>query len=101
LKISGLNCGGRIEACLLALKDLGDRNNGYIVYGFVTTGDTWRMISYDGASFVMTDKFLVVFDTMRNNKKRWLAFHSVLVDCIYAALSSGGVPRKEKESVMV
>jgi len=90
-----------MNQCLLALKDLDDRNNGYIIYGFVTTGDIWQMVSYDGASFVSTDKFQVVFDTMCNNKKRWLTSYSILVDCIYAALSTTGAPRKEKESVMV
>ena len=34
------------------MEDLGGSNHGGIVYGFITTGHTWRVLSYDGASFL-------------------------------------------------
>ena len=76
--------------CLLALKDMGDINHGGVVYGFVTRGDSWRMLSYGGGSFRVTDKLHVVFETMGKNKDKWMRGYSFLVDCVYAALSNGG-----------
>ena len=76
--------------CMLAMKDMGGRNNGGVVYGFVTTGDSWRMLSYDGALFQVTDKLHVVFDTMGNDKDKWMNQYSLLVDCVYAVLDNGG-----------
>lgn len=52
---------------MMAMKDMGGLNNGGVSYGFVTTGDSWRMLSYDGALFQVTDKLHVVFDTMGND----------------------------------
>lgn len=46
---------------------MGDGNKGSIVYGFVTTGGSWRVLSYDGCTFKVTDKIEVVFDTMARN----------------------------------
>ncbi|KAF8416978.1 hypothetical protein EV426DRAFT_721537 [Tirmania nivea] len=46
--------GTAMDQCLLAMKEQGDSN--YLVYGFVTTGGSWRMLRYDGASFLITDK---------------------------------------------
>lgn len=31
-----------------------DNNTGGEVYGFVTTGESWQMLKYDGALFQMT-----------------------------------------------
>lgn len=36
------------KQCFLSLKDMRDNNGGGSVYGFITTGDSWRMVSYDG-----------------------------------------------------
>ena len=72
--------------CLLTMKGIGDRNHEGVVYGFVTTGVSWRMLRYDGVSFIMTDKIEVVFDTMGRNKERWMSDFSVIVDCVYAVL---------------
>lgn len=81
--------GQAMKRCLLAMKDMRDRNGGGKVYGFVTTGESWRMISCDGR-FQMTDKMEVLFDTMEGAKERWMKDYSVLVDCMYVALSNGG-----------
>lgn len=89
--------GAAMGQCLLALKDVRDGGYGGTVYGFVTTGCSWGMLSYDGSTFKMTHKIEVVFDTMaRNNqtkesKERWMEEYSVLVDCVYAALSCSRV----------
>ena len=46
--------GEALKQCLLSLKDLGDNNGGGEVYGFTTTGKSWRMIRYDGKTFSQT-----------------------------------------------
>lgn len=43
------------------------------------------MLSYDGA-FQMTEKTDVMFDTMGQDKERWVEGCSVLVDCMFVAL---------------
>ena len=45
------------------MKDMGDSNHGGVVYGFATTGVSWRMLSYDGASFQVSEKVEAVFET--------------------------------------
>lgn len=40
-----------------------------------------------GASFQMTDEMVVLFYTMGEGKVRWMRDYSILVDCMYAALS--------------
>ena len=52
------------------------------------------MPRYDGALFKVTEKFDVIFDTMRNNQVRWMRDYSVVVDCVYVALSDGGIVSK-------
>jgi len=82
--------GEAIKHCLLAMKDMWSKNGGGKVYGFVTTGDDWRMVSYDGIIFWMTEKFTVL--STSNCRDRWMKEGSVLVDCIIAALRSGSNP---------
>lgn len=80
-----------MKQCLLAMKDMGDSNREGVVYGFITTGESWRMLSYDGRSFQMTEKVDVVFEAMGSDKERWIRDYSVLVDCMYVALNNGDV----------
>lgn len=84
--------GSAMGQCLLALKDMGDRNHGGVVYGFVTTGDSWRMLRHDvsDGSFLVTDKIAAAFDTMGRYEKKWMEDYSVIVDCVYAALGDDG-----------
>ena len=89
--------GEALKQCLLSLKDAGDQNSGCAVYGFITTGEFWQMIRYDG-TFQMTEKFMVLFNTMGKQKDRWMKENSVVVDCLYVALQNGGVV---KQDVMV
>ena len=82
--------GQAMRQCLVAMKDMGDKNaDGGILYGFITTGESWRMLQYDGTSFKMTRKIEVLFEGMgeENEKETWMRDYSILVDCMYAAIS--------------
>ncbi|KAH8147934.1 uncharacterized protein LAJ45_08035 [Morchella importuna] len=65
------------------MKDMRDNNGGGEVYGFVTTGETWRMLRYDDISFKMTRKIEVLFEGMGQEKGLWMKDYSALVDCIF------------------
>lgn len=43
--------GEAIKECLLAMRDMKGRNGGGVVFGFVTTGDDWRMIDMMATRF--------------------------------------------------
>jgi len=83
--------GQAMKQCLLSMKDMRDNNKTGEVYGFITTGDDWRMVAYDGSKFQVTNKFTVLFDTMHKERSKWMEHYSVLVDCMYVALNNGGV----------
>ncbi|KAF8448120.1 hypothetical protein BGX38DRAFT_1330453 [Terfezia claveryi] len=74
-----------------------DRNDmkDSFLYGFVTTGEDWIMYRYDGTSFMVAGKVRALFETMGKNKKRWIDNHSTVVDCLYSAMSDGGIERKD------
>ncbi|KAF8538994.1 hypothetical protein BDD12DRAFT_839949, partial [Trichophaea hybrida] len=72
-------------------KDMRENNGGGEVYGFVTTGETWQMLRNDGTSFQLSEKMNVLFDTMDEDQERWMKDYSVLVDCMFGALSNGGI----------
>ncbi|KAG0643602.1 hypothetical protein HOY80DRAFT_1032270 [Tuber brumale] len=76
------------KQCFLAMKDMWDCNGGGTVYGFVTMGDSWRMISFDGA-FKMSENIELLFDSMAKKEDRWMADYSILIDCFNVALSDG------------
>jgi len=84
-----------MKQCLLSMKDMRDNNGGGVVYGFVTTGQDWQMLSYDSKGFRLTESFQVVFHGMARNKKRWMEHYSILVECMLFALSNGGIVEKE------
>lgn len=87
--------GQAMKQCLLAMKDMSDNNGGGEVYGFVTTGEHWRMLRFDGTSFVGTNTFSVLFETMETDKDEWLKNNSVVVDCMYAALNNGAIVKND------
>ncbi|KAF8544769.1 hypothetical protein BDD12DRAFT_814675 [Trichophaea hybrida] len=91
IEVKRSSIGEAMKQCLLAMKDMRNNNKEGKVYGLITTGDDWRMLRYDGSKFLMTDKFMVLFDTMRDRKEKWMTENSILVDYIYAALSNGGI----------
>jgi len=79
--------------CLLSLKDIGDKNGGGIVYGFVTTGEQWQVIMYDGITFTQSDRFLVMSAGMKDDEDLWIKKGGgIIVDCIHMALRGGGLP---------
>ena len=55
----------------------------------MTSGDSWGMLRYDGASFKVTNQVELVLDTIGSGEGGWMKDFSVIVDCVYAALSSG------------
>lgn len=58
-----------MKPCLLAMKDMRDNNGGVgKVYGFITTGESWQILSYNGG-FQVTNKIDVVFLTMGEDKE--------------------------------
>lgn len=71
-----------------------------MVYGFFTTGETWRMLKYDGI-FQMGGEMGALFNTMDNDKERWMKSYSILVDCIYAALSNGGFVHRDFRQALI
>ncbi|KAF8476235.1 hypothetical protein BDZ91DRAFT_211689 [Kalaharituber pfeilii] len=40
--------GKAMKQCLLTMRDMRENNGSGVVYGFVTVGESWRMIRYDG-----------------------------------------------------
>jgi len=67
---------------LLAMKDAWENNTGGVIYGFVTTGEDWRMLTYDGAEFMMINKLTVVFNMMEEEKEKWMKENSLYGCCI-------------------
>jgi len=57
-----------LKQCLLSLKDARDQNGGGAVYGFITTGELWQMLKYDG-KFQMTDTMQALFHSMEEKKE--------------------------------
>jgi len=86
--------GQPIKKLLLAMKDAWDSNGGGLVYGFVTTGQHWQVLSYDGYRGRRHAKLLwYLMGWMR--AKAWMKEGSVLVDCMFVALSDGGIVKKD------
>jgi len=83
--------GEATRQCLLAMEEMRNLNGKGQVYGFITTGEDWRMVKYDGVTFQMAEKFTVLFHTMGKDKDRWMREGSFLVDCIMVALYNGGI----------
>ncbi|RPA94607.1 hypothetical protein L873DRAFT_1814160 [Choiromyces venosus 120613-1] len=88
LEAKKVSLGEARKQCFLSLKDMRDCNGSGTVYGFVTMGTTWRMISFDG-KFKMRERIELLFDTMVEDEERWMADYSILVECLNVALSNG------------
>ncbi|PUU74766.1 hypothetical protein B9Z19DRAFT_404363 [Tuber borchii] len=89
-KKSSLRLGEARKQRLLAMKEMGEMNGGGVVYGFVTTGEEWQMLRFEGTLFTQTDNFVALFPEMAKDKQRWMEEGSIIVDCIHATLRSGG-----------
>ena len=79
-----------LKQCLLSMMDAQLHNQGGKVYGFITTGEDWRMIEYDGRQFRKSEKVNILFGNMGSEKDRWMETCSVFVDMVFTALSTGG-----------
>jgi len=90
--------GHGIRQCLLALYDMFclNRREGKL-YGFVTTGEQWRMVTYDGTTLQMTDPFFALFGKLRQEKQRWMEEFSVVVDCLLIALHNAGTQKGNED----
>ncbi|KAI5792692.1 hypothetical protein FPQ18DRAFT_17147 [Pyronema domesticum] len=80
---------------LLAMKDARDNNGGGTVYAFVTTGERWQMLSYDGKGFCLSRKMTALFEGMDEDKELWMKDCSVHVGCIVVALNNGDTVKKD------
>ncbi|KAG0644747.1 hypothetical protein HOY80DRAFT_996695 [Tuber brumale] len=76
------------KLCFLYMEDMRENTGGGTVDGFITMGDSWRMVSYDG-TFVITGVIQLTFDAMATHKLMWMESYSMLVDCFNVALSDG------------
>lgn len=79
-----------LKQCLRSLKDAWGENATGGVYGFITSRKTWRMLKYDGKVFTMTYEFDLIFEGMEQKKEQWIEYNSVLVRCMWVALTRGG-----------
>ncbi|CAF1262119.1 unnamed protein product [Rotaria sordida] len=74
---------------LLILKSIWDINNDKkIVYGFLTTGINWQLITYDGESWKLSESSIVLLENMEKQEDRWLKNNTQILDVIYSILSS-------------
>jgi len=90
-----------MKQCLLAMKDMRGNNDQGMVYGFVTTGVDWRMLSYDGTNFRMTRQFRALFDGMEEDKVRWMKDYSIVIECMLFALSNGGLVQENEGKFII
>ncbi|KAF8455173.1 hypothetical protein BGX38DRAFT_216177 [Terfezia claveryi] len=98
IEVKRSSVGQAMKQCLLSMFDMRGNNDSGKVYGFITTGESWRMISFDGTSFQLTYKFDVMFEGMKNEYEKWKKEFSLLVDCMVFALSDGGIVNTEAKS---
>jgi len=77
-----------MKQCLLAMKDMRDNNGVGEVFGFVTTGKSWKMLRYDGRSFQMSEEMLIIFNTIGSDRQRWMDSYSIAVECIFFLIFS-------------
>lgn len=80
--------GQSMKQYLLTMKDRWGSNSGGVLYGFVTTGESWRMIRYGGILFEKIEKVDVLFDSMGEDQQRWIMHYSALVDCMNFTLET-------------
>ena len=64
------------------------------MYGFVTTGEYWQMVRYDGMEFRKTRNITALFGGVDGDPV-WMKDCSIIVDCIEAALRNRGIVKKD------
>ncbi len=74
---------------LLALKSIWDINNDKkMVYGFLTTGINWQLVTYDGKTWTLSEPSTTLFGNMGQQEDRWLNNNTQILDAIYSILLS-------------
>jgi hypothetical protein len=74
---------------LLALKSMWEVNNDQKpVYGFVTTGIEWQLVTYDGQTWKLSERSTVLLPNMAKEDDRWLKKNSQILYVIHSILSS-------------
>lgn len=59
-----------IGQCLLSMKATENKNHESVVYGFITTGESWRVLGYHDKSFQVTDRIEVLFGVLSHREKK-------------------------------
>ncbi|CAF3052744.1 unnamed protein product [Rotaria sp. Silwood2] len=81
--------GKGLTQLLLVLKSIWDINNdNKMVYGLLTTGINWQLVTYDGQSWKLSEPSTVLLANMRKQEDRWLKNNTQILDVIYSILSS-------------
>ncbi|KAF8468852.1 hypothetical protein BDZ91DRAFT_761867 [Kalaharituber pfeilii] len=65
-----------------------------VAYGVATTGDDWRMLSYDDITFRVRLKFNVIPDGMEEDKE-WMKDYSTLIEC-YNSICTGSLEVEDR-----
>jgi hypothetical protein len=74
---------------LLSLKSMWEINNDHkLVYGFVTTGIDWKLVTYDGQTWKLSERSTVLIPNMRKKEDQWLKNNTQILDVIYSILLS-------------
>jgi hypothetical protein len=81
--------GNGLKQLLLSLKCMWDVNNDQkMVYGFITTGINWQVVTYDGQTWKFSEPSTVLIGNMDGQEDRWLKNNTQILDVIYSILSS-------------
>ena len=81
--------GKGLTQLLLGLKSTWDINNDQkSVYGFVTTGINWQLVTYDGQTWKLSESSTVLLGNMEKQEDRWLKNNTQTLDAIYTILLS-------------
>jgi hypothetical protein len=81
--------GKGLKQLLLALKSMCDMNDDQkLVYGFVTTGIVWQLVTYDGQTWKLSKPSTLLDADMAENEDEWLNNNTQILDAIYSILLS-------------
>jgi len=59
-----------------------------MVYGFLTTGINWQLVTYDGKTWTLSELSTTLFGNMGQQEDRWLNNNTQILDAIYSILLS-------------
>ena len=74
---------------LLALKSISEINNDQqMVYGFLTTGIDWQLVTSDGGTWKLSRPSTLLIGNMDANEAEWLRDNTQILDVLYSIFSS-------------